>query len=41
MKKKKKENNKKNKGPGAEDIDLGPTKKQLRKLKKAEKKKKR
>ncbi len=29
---------KKNKGTGAEDIDLGPTKKQLRKLKKAQKK---
>jgi hypothetical protein len=34
MKKKKKG---KNKGSGAEDIDLGPTKKQLRKLKKKEK----
>ena len=30
---------KKNKGSGAEDIDLGPTKKQLRKLKKEEKRK--
>ncbi|APQ18571.1 transporter [Maribacter hydrothermalis] len=30
----------KNKGSGAEDIDLGPSKKQLKKLKKAEKKKK-
>ncbi len=38
MKKKKKEKNKK--GSGAEDIDLGPSKKQLKKLKKAEKKKK-
>ncbi|EAR00281.1 transporter [Maribacter sp. HTCC2170] len=36
MKKKKKRN--KSKGSGAEDIDLGPTKKQLRKLKKAQKK---
>jgi len=36
MKKKKK--TKKNKGSGAEDIDLGPSKKQLRKLKKAQKK---
>jgi len=36
MKKKKK--TKKNKGFGAEDIDLGPTKKQLRKLKKTQKK---
>ncbi|MGB5498523.1 MAG: transporter [Maribacter sp.] len=34
-----KKKTKKNKGSGAEDIDLGPTKKQLRKLKKAEKKK--
>ncbi|MDB4293525.1 transporter [Maribacter sp.] len=40
MKKKKKEDKKaKNNGTGAEDIDLGPSKKQLRKLKKAEKKK--
>lgn len=45
MKKKKKKgeeedgNGGKNKGTGAEDIDLGPSKKQLRKLKKAEKKK--
>ena len=39
MKKKKKE--KANKGNGAEDIDLGPSKKQLRKLKKQEKKKNR
>lgn len=40
MKKKKKETkNAKNTGSGAEDIDLGPSKKQLRKLKKAEKKK--
>ncbi|MDF4204054.1 transporter [Maribacter sp. SA7] len=38
MKKKKKEQ--KEKGNGAEDIDLGPSKKQLKKLKKAEKKKK-
>lgn len=36
MKKKSKKNKK---GSGAEDIDLGPTKKQLRKLKKAEKEK--
>jgi len=36
--KKKKVKKKKNKGTGAEDIDLGPTKKQLRKLKKAQKK---
>ena len=36
MKKNKK--SKKNKGSGAEDIDLGPTKKQLRKLKKDQKK---
>lgn len=35
---KKKKNNEK--GSGAEDIDLGPSKKQLKKLKKAEKKKK-
>ncbi|MFK5972461.1 MAG: transporter [Flavobacteriaceae bacterium] len=35
MKKKKKG---KNKGSGAEDVDLGPSKKQVRKLKKAEKK---
>jgi hypothetical protein len=35
MKKKKKKNRKdRNKGKGAEDIDLGPTKKQLRQLKK-------
>lgn len=41
MKKKKKEKgNSKNKGSGAEDVDLGPSKKQLRKLKKDEKKKK-
>ncbi len=42
MKKKKKENRKKAKegGSGAEDIELGPTKKQLRKQRKAEKKKK-
>ncbi len=40
MKKQKKEAKKKQKsGRGAEDIDLGPTKKQLRKLKKEEKKK--
>ncbi|WP_282113373.1 transporter [Maribacter stanieri] len=38
MKKKKKAE--KEKGNGAEDIDLGPSKKQLKKLKKAEKKKK-
>ena len=38
MKKKKKAD--KEKGNGAEDIDLGPSKKQLKKLKKAEKKKK-
>ncbi len=38
MKKKKKKKSKK--GSGAEDVDLGPSKKQLRKLKKAEKKKK-
>ena len=38
MKNKKKED--KEKGSGAEDIDLGPSKKQLKKLKKAEKKKK-
>ena len=37
---KKKERKGKNTGSGAEDIDLGPSKKQLRKLKKAEKKKK-
>ena len=37
MKKKKKDT--KNKGSGAEDIDLGPSKKQLRKKRKAEKKK--
>ena len=37
----KKDKKKKNKGNGAEDIDLGPSKKQLKKLKKAEKKKKR
>ena len=36
MKKKKKA--KKNRGSGAEDIDLGPSKKQLRKLKKSQKK---
>jgi hypothetical protein len=36
MKKKKK--TKKNRGSGAEDIDLGPSKKQLRKLKKNQKK---
>lgn len=36
----KKNKKKKNKGSGAEDIDLGPSKKQLKKLKKAEKKKK-
>ena len=35
---KKKKKSKKNKGTGAEDIDLGPTKKQLRKLKKSQKK---
>ncbi|WP_273567062.1 transporter [Maribacter halichondriae] len=40
MKKKEREAKKKKKGTGAEDIDLGPSKKQLRKLKKAEKKKK-
>lgn len=40
MKKKKKENRKKKKsGSGAEDVDLGPSKKQLRKFKKAQKKK--
>ena len=40
MKKKKKDEKKaKKNGTGAEDIDLGPSKKQLRKLKKAEKKK--
>ncbi|SHJ68001.1 Putative MetA-pathway of phenol degradation [Pseudozobellia thermophila] len=39
MKKKEKKKKKKT-GSGAEDIDLGPTKKQLRKLKKEEKKKK-
>jgi len=38
-KKERKANKSKNKGSGAEDIDLGPSKKQLRKLKKAEKKK--
>lgn len=38
-KKKKEEKEKKKNGTGAEDIDLGPSKKQLRKLKKAEKKK--
>lgn len=38
MKKKKKVKKKKNNGRGAEDIDLGPTKKQLRKLKKEQKK---
>ncbi|CAG2532016.1 Putative MetA-pathway of phenol degradation [Maribacter dokdonensis] len=38
MKKKKKD--KKSKGSGAEDVNLGPSKKQLKKLKKAEKKKK-
>ena len=37
--KKEKRKNKKSKGNGAEDIDLGPSKKQLRKLKKAQKKK--
>ncbi len=37
---KKKKGDKKEKGSGAEDIDLGPSKKQLRKLKKEEKKKK-
>ncbi|MGB3144933.1 MAG: transporter [Maribacter sp.] len=35
-----KKDKKKKKGNGAEDIDLGPTKKQLKKLKKQEKKKK-
>ena len=41
MKKKKKEKkDTKNNGTGAEDIDLGPSKKQLRKLKKEEKRKK-
>ncbi|MGB5556279.1 MAG: transporter [Flavobacteriaceae bacterium] len=41
MKKKERETEKrKNNGSGAEDIDLGPSKKQLRALKKAEKKKK-
>lgn len=39
MKKKKDEKKGKKNGAGAEDIDLGPSKKQLRKLKKAEKKK--
>ncbi|WP_047245666.1 transporter [Maribacter thermophilus] len=39
MKKEKKKKRKKQ-GSGAEDIDLGPSKKQLRKLKKAQKKKK-
>jgi len=40
MKKKKKDKkDEKNTGSGAEDVDLGPSKKQLRKLKKAEKKK--
>ncbi|MFK7810990.1 MAG: transporter [Maribacter sp.] len=39
MKKKKKGEEEKAKGSGAEDVDLGPSKKQLRKLKKAEKKK--
>ncbi len=42
MKKKKKEEKKKAKdGSGAEDVDLGPSKKQLRKLKKEEKRQKR
>ncbi|ASV28778.1 transporter [Maribacter cobaltidurans] len=36
--KKEKRKNKKSRGNGAEDIDLGPSKKQLRKLKKAQKK---
>ena len=36
----KKKRNKKSNGRGAEDIDLGPSKKQLKKLKKEEKKKK-
>ncbi|MFX0558016.1 transporter [Maribacter sp. CXY002] len=40
MKKKRKTKKVKNKGRGAEDIDLGPSKKQLRKLKKTQKKKK-
>ena len=40
MKKKEKKKKKGKKGSGAEDIDLGPSKKQLKKLKKAEKKKK-
>ncbi|MFI8605795.1 transporter [Cellulophaga baltica] len=38
--KKKAKKSKKEDGSGAEDVDLGPTKKQLKKLKKAEKKKK-
>lgn len=38
--KKEKRKNRKSKGNGAEDIDLGPSKKQLRKLKKAQKQKK-
>lgn len=38
--KKEKRKNRKSKGNGAEDIDLGPSKKQLRKLKKAQKKRK-
>ena len=38
-KNKKEKKGEKNTGSGAEDIDLGPSKKQLRKLKKAEKKK--
>ncbi|MFH6604084.1 transporter [Maribacter algicola] len=41
MKKKERRSKKaKNRGTGAEDIDLGPTKKQLRELKRAERKKK-
>ncbi|HAI42309.1 MAG TPA: transporter, partial [Maribacter sp.] len=36
----KKKKDKKSKGSGAEDVNLGPSKKQLKKLKKAEKKKK-
>lgn len=37
--KKEKRNRKRNKGTGAEDIDLGPSKKQLKKLRKKEKRK--
>lgn len=40
MKKKEKKKKKAKEGSGAEDIDLGPSKKQLKKLKKKEKKKK-